>query len=108
MQVRDDEQAEKEHDLRPEDHLERSAVLPLAGGERNAGERGDEQRAVAERPPAQAERFHRAPARLAGERADRGHADEDERRRAAEPDAGGKQVHGDEDGGHGARLRTSR
>ena len=54
----------------------------------------DEQRAVAERAPAQAELPHRPAARLALEHADRGDAGEDERDRAADPDrtrrAGGR------------------
>ena len=49
-------------------------------------------RAPAERPPAPPERPHRRRARLALELADRGHADEDEHHRAADPDAGREQV----------------
>ena len=55
-------------------------------GELDAGERGDEQRAVAERAPAEAELLHRRAARLALEDADRRDAREDERDRAADPD----------------------
>ena len=104
MQVRDDDEADESATLTQSTSGTRRSLLPVARGERDAGQRGDEQRAVAERAPAQAELLHRAAARLALERADRGHADEDERRRAADPDRRGEQVDDDEDGGHAARA----
>ena len=79
MQVRDDDQADGERDLDPEDDLERGAASPSrAPRAPTPVSAGDEQRAVAERAPAQAELLHRAAARLAFERADRRHADEDQ------------------------------
>ncbi len=108
MQVRDDDQADRERHLDPEDDLKRRARLPVARRERDTGDARDQQRAVAERPPAQAELLHRPPARLSLECADRRYADEDQRRRAADPDGRGQQVHDDEDGGHAFRIVRTR
>ena len=77
-------------------------MLPLAGRERDAGQRGDEQRAVAERPPAQAELAHGPAAARLVERPDRGDAHEDQGCRAADPHGCGQQMHGDEDALHSA------
>ena len=87
VQVRRRRAARRERDLHPEHGLERRAVDSQSRArERDARQRRDEQRAVAERAPAQAELLHRPAARLALERADRRHAGEDERDRAADPD----------------------
>src|SRR5207253_8842820 len=87
VQVRREDEREREADLYPEDGAERRAALaPVVARELHARQAGGEQCAVAERTPAEAERTHRAAARLAFEHSDRRHAGEDERDRPAHPD----------------------
>ena len=72
---------------------ERRAVEPAVQlGQPEPGEDRDGHRAPAERSPAAPERAHRGRPRLALEPADRGHADEDERDRPADPDRRGEHV----------------
>ena len=97
MQVRDDDEADGESHLHPQHDLERRAGLPVARSEGDAGQRRDEQRSVPEWTPTEPELPHRAGARGLFERAHGGDADEDQRRRAADPDGGGQQMHGHED-----------
>ena len=84
------------------------AKPPLQLGQPEPGEDRDGHRAPAERPPAATERAHRRRARLALEPPDRGHADEHERDRPADPDGGGEHVQDAEHREHAVRLRVRR